>query len=72
MTCSVSLATITKKYGESEIDSHVTECDAEISDTSLTAHLWKRAKWKENANFSQRWNLNAEFERELGFHLVPN
>jgi hypothetical protein len=26
-----------KKYGESEIDSHVTECDAEISDTSLTA-----------------------------------
>jgi hypothetical protein len=58
------------KYGESKIDSHVTECDAEISDTPLTAHLWKRAKGKENVASSQRWNPNAELNHYLSTNFV--
>jgi hypothetical protein len=59
-----------KKYGESEIDSHVIESGAEISDTSLTTHLWKRAKGKENAASSQRWNPNAELNHYLCTNFV--
>jgi hypothetical protein len=59
-----------KKYGESEIDSHAIESGAEISDTSLTAHLWKRAKGKENAASSQRWNPNAELNHYLSTNFV--
>ncbi|KAL5647403.1 hypothetical protein ACJX0J_041758, partial [Zea mays] len=47
-----------KKYGE------------KISDTSLTAHLWKRAKGKENVASSQRWNPNAELNHYLSTNFV--
>jgi len=61
-----------EKYGDSEIDSHVLEPDADITDTSLTAHLWKRAKGKEPANSSssQRWNPNAELNHYLSTNFA--
>jgi hypothetical protein len=47
------------KYGENEVSGTLHEPDTE---TSLTAHLWKRSKGKETAtsSISQRWNPNAE------------
>ncbi|WVZ77527.1 hypothetical protein U9M48_025385 [Paspalum notatum var. saurae] len=61
-----------EKYGESEIDSHVVEPDADITDTSLTTHLWKRVKEKEPANSSssQRWNPNTELNHYLSTNFA--
>jgi hypothetical protein len=46
------------------------ETDIEQSDSSLTAHLWKRSKGKEFANstVNQRWNPNVE----LNYYMSTN
>ncbi|KAJ1278634.1 hypothetical protein BS78_04G093800 [Paspalum vaginatum] len=61
-----------RKYGESEVDSRVADQEMDVSDTSLTAHLWKRSKGKESATppLSQRWNLNAELNHYLSTHFA--
>jgi hypothetical protein len=42
------------------------------SDSSLTAHLWKRSKGKESANstVNQRWNPNAELNHYLSTNFA--
>jgi hypothetical protein len=60
------------KYGESDVAGTTTEHDIEHSDSSLTAHLWKRSKGKESANSTtnQRWNPNAELNHYLSTNFA--
>jgi hypothetical protein len=60
------------KYGESDVTGTMDETDIEQSDTSLTAHLWKRSKGKESANstVNQRWNPNAELNHYLSTNFA--
>jgi hypothetical protein len=60
------------KYGESDVTGTMDETDIEQSDSSLTAHLWKRSEGKEFANstVNQRWNPNAELNHYLSTNFA--
>jgi hypothetical protein len=60
------------KYGESNVTGTMGEHDIEHSDSSLTAHLWKRSKGKESSNSTtnQRWNPNAELNHYLSTNFA--